>query len=86
MNEGDLLKGYVYDLFGSVVVESAMDMIQESLKSEMERKGYKITNRYSPGYCGWTVDHQKKMFSLLQKNKLITPPIYATPSTTCIRI
>lgn len=68
MNEGDLLKGYVYDLFGSLVVESAMDMIQESLKTEMEREGCKITNRYSPGYCGWTVDHQKQLFSLFDNN------------------
>jgi len=65
MAEGDLLKGYVYDLFGSLVVESAMDIVQETLRLEMGNIGFKITNRYSPGYCGWTVDQQKKLFSLL---------------------
>ena len=68
MADGDLLKGYVYDLFGSVVVDSAMDLIQESLKTEMNLQGYQITNRYSPGYCGWNVDQQKKLFSLLNQN------------------
>ena len=65
MADGDMLKGYVYDLFGSLVVESAMDLVQQSLRLEMESEGYKTTNRYSPGYCGWTVDHQKKLFGLL---------------------
>jgi len=68
MTEGDMLKGYVYDLFGSLVVESAMDLVQQSLRLEMEAEGYRITNRYSPGYCGWTVDQQKKLFGLLNQN------------------
>lgn len=68
MADGDMLKGYVYDLFGSFVVESAMDLVQQSLRLEMEAEGYKITNRYSPGYCGWTVDYQKKLFGLLNQN------------------
>jgi hypothetical protein len=28
----------------------------------------KITNRYSPGYCGWDVSDQHKLFSLLPNN------------------
>lgn len=64
MQEGDLLKGYVYDMFGSLVVESGMDLIQVSLQAEMMNEGLKITNRYSPGYCGWDVSQQKKLFSL----------------------
>lgn len=64
MAEGDLLKGYVYDLFGSLVVESGMDVVQAFIQADMNRQGYKITNRYSPGYCGWDVSQQKKLFSL----------------------
>ncbi|MGO9480918.1 MAG: vitamin B12 dependent-methionine synthase activation domain-containing protein [Candidatus Kryptoniota bacterium] len=65
MKEGELLKGYVYDVFGSLVVEEAMDIIQESLRNKMQESGLNITNRYSPGYCGWDVSEQKKLFSLL---------------------
>jgi hypothetical protein len=68
MKDGDLLKGYVYDLFGSIVVESAMDLIQDSLQKEMVALGLKITNRFSPGYCGWEVAEQKKLFSLLPEH------------------
>ncbi|HGE71261.1 TPA: hypothetical protein ENX78_10530 [Candidatus Poribacteria bacterium] len=68
MKDGDLLKGYVYDLFGSIVVESAMDLIQDSLQKEMAALALKITNRFSPGYCGWEVAEQKKLFSLLPEH------------------
>jgi len=68
MKDGDLLKGYVYDVFGSIVVESAIDLIQDSLLKEMNNYGLKITNRYSPGYCGWEVAEQKKLFSLLPEH------------------
>jgi hypothetical protein len=65
MKEGELLKGYVYDIFASLAVEGAMDVIQAGLREEMSRAGLKITNRYSPGYCGWETTEQKKLFSLL---------------------
>jgi len=65
MNEGEPLKGYVYDVFGSLIVEEAMDRIQEALGARLQEQRLKITNRYSPGYCGWDVAEQKKLFSLL---------------------
>jgi hypothetical protein len=67
MKDGELLKGYVYDVFGSVVVERAMDLIQNYLKHNLIKDGLKITNRFSPGYCGWDVAGQKNLFSLLPK-------------------
>lgn len=68
MKNGDLLKGYVYDLFGSLAVESAMDLVQARLQADMRAAGLKITNRYSPGYCGWNVSEQKRLFSLLPEH------------------
>ena len=65
MNEGDLLKGYVYDIVGSEIVEAAADLMQSNLEGEALNEGNKITNRYSPGYCGWDVAGQHKMFRLL---------------------
>ena len=63
MGQGNLLEGYVTDMVGSLLVEGAMDILHEKLRSEMELKGLKITNRYSPGYCDWNVDEQHKLFS-----------------------
>ena len=64
----DPLKGFIADILGSVVVETAIDTIHQKLKDEIVRAGLKITNRYSPGYCGWHTSEQHKLFSLLPKN------------------
>ena len=65
----DPLKGFIADILGSVVVETAIDAIQQKLSDEMKRAGLKITNRYSPGYCGWPTSEQHKLFSLLPEEK-----------------
>lgn len=69
MADGDLMKGYVADAVGSEVVETAMDKIQNLLEKNMTgEKSCGITNRYSPGYCGWDVSEQHKLFRLLPEN------------------
>lgn len=68
MSEGEMMKGYVVDVVGSEVVETAMDKIQDLLKEEMIHEGLNITNRYSPGYCGWNVSEQQKLFKLFPEN------------------
>jgi hypothetical protein len=65
MDAGDLIKGYVVDVIGSSIVETAMDLIHAELEGKMKKTGLGITNRYSPGYCGWDVVEQQKLFSLL---------------------
>jgi hypothetical protein len=68
MKDGDLLTGYVYDVIGSELVEAAGDLMQDSLQKSMAAEGKKITNRYSPGYCGWDVAEQHKLFNLMNDN------------------
>ena len=68
-DEGEYLKGYIVDTFGSIVAEKASSYIQEKLEKEALDEGMHITNRYSPGYCNWAVDDQKKLFALLPDNK-----------------
>ena len=65
MKNNEMLHGYIYDIYGSLAVENAMEQVQANLKLEMAKTGSGISNRYSPGYCGWMVDEQKKLFSLL---------------------
>jgi hypothetical protein len=65
MAEKDLLKGFVYDIIGSEIVEAAADLMQAELGEAMIRSGKKITNRYSPGYCGWDVADQHNIFKLV---------------------
>jgi hypothetical protein len=68
MKDGDLLTGYVYDVIGSEVAEAAVDLMQDSLQEAISAEGKKITNRYSPGYCGWDVAEQHKLFQLMPDN------------------
>lgn len=68
MKEKDLMKGYLYDVVGSEIVEAAADMMQNELEKAMLSSGRKITNRYSPGYCGWDVAEQHKLFQLVPDN------------------
>lgn len=68
MQERDFLRGYVYDIVGSEIVEAATDLMQNELEKEMISSGKKITNRYSPGYCGWDVGEQHKLFKLVPDN------------------
>ena len=68
MENGDMIQGYILDTIGSVAVEKAMDVIQQKLAETESRKGRKITNRFSPGYCDWDIGAQRQLFSLLPKN------------------
>ena len=63
--EGEYLKSYLADALGSVVAERSMDFVQAQLEQSARQEGLAITNRYSPGYCNWPVDDQRKLFSLL---------------------
>lgn len=64
----DFLHAYLVDLLGTISVENAMDKIQSALQDDMKSKGLNITNRYSPGYCGWNVKEQHQLFRFLPNN------------------
>ncbi len=68
MQEKDLLKGYLYDVVGSITVESAADIVMTELEKELNAAGEKVTAFYSPGYCGWDVGEQHKLFDLVPYN------------------
>jgi hypothetical protein len=63
--QGDPFTGYVANSMGSLVVEAAMDRLQEAFGAWMAERGLRVTNRYSPGYCGWHVSEQQHLFRLL---------------------
>lgn len=62
--KGELLQGYIFDVIGSVVVEKAIEQIQEELTTLIKIEGFSVSNRFSPGYCDWKVTEQQKLFSL----------------------
>lgn len=60
--------GYVFDVLGSMIVEAATDQLQLEIKRMALSEGLLITNRYSPGYCNWSVADQHKLFSFFPEN------------------
>ena len=66
--DDDLLRAYIHDVTGTMVVEKAADMMLRELSRTMEAVECNITNRFSPGYCGWDLADQHKLFSFLRDN------------------
>lgn len=65
MDSGQFLEGFIVDLIGSGIVDSAANQVHEYIRNLVGEQGLKVTNIYSPGYCSWNVDEQQKLFRLL---------------------
>jgi len=61
--KNDMIRVFILDSLGSVIVESVGDYMELLLEKEFQQ--LKHTNRFSPGYCGWDVSEQHQLFSLL---------------------
>lgn len=83
MSDGDMLKGFIVDTAGSEIAELVGDHLELKLAEVVQPLGWKLTNRYSPGYCEWTVAEQHKLFSLLPNNVC---GIRLTPSALMVPI
>lgn len=68
IKNNDMLLAYIYDAIGSEIVERAADILQEEMQNEAISRRMNITNRYSPGYCQWSVAEQHKLFSFFPYN------------------
>lgn len=63
LNGGDIMLSYIVDIAASVTAESVTNLLHDRIKNEMLELGLNITNRYSPGYCNWSVAEQHLLFS-----------------------
>lgn len=63
--KNDYLEMYLVDKIASEIVEAAADKLEKMIEENLAADHLQITNRYSPGYCGWNVSEQKKLFSFL---------------------
>ena len=68
LTEGDAALSYLVDTVASVTEEQATDVLHDHIEKQMQMQGLKITNRYSPGYCDWSVSEQHLLFSFLPAN------------------
>ena len=65
MRGDDPAKGYLVDMLASLVVEAAMDRIHDHLEADFKVQELRVTNRFSPGYCGWPLTDAHQLFSML---------------------
>jgi len=63
-------EAYILDIVGSVAVESIVNNFHDRIKKRMQAEDKDITLRMSPGYCDWPLREQKKIFSLLDAEKI----------------
>jgi hypothetical protein len=68
MADGNALEGFLYDIIGSELAECVADGLHNHIEKLVAGYGMMVSNRYSPGYCNWSVSDQHKLFSLLNGN------------------
>ena len=66
--EEDLLNAYVLDVASTEIVEATARYIENKILQEAKKEENTLTNRYAPGYCGWDLQEQHKLFELLGDN------------------
>jgi hypothetical protein len=70
----DFALGSMLDSVASAGVERAADVVESRFSATGEKRGGAdtsvLTMRYSPGYCGWHVSGQKKLFEFLKPEEI----------------
>ena len=64
--EGDMVRVFIADSLGSVIAEKTADQMERCLQESINKLGWHHTNRFSPGYCGWHVSQQQRLFPLFE--------------------
>jgi hypothetical protein len=61
---------YILDAMGSVLVEDMAAQFHRRMRKKFQKEDKAVTIRLSPGYCDWLLEEQKKIFSLLDADKV----------------
>lgn len=64
--QGDMVRVFIADALGSVIAERCADQMEQHLQESINKLGWRHTNRFSPGYCGWHVSQQQRLFPLFE--------------------
>ncbi len=72
-NNGDYASGYMLDSVSSFAADKLTDLAAAYLKLELTDKDPAASSwrvlGYSPGYCGWHISGQKKLFEVLRPDE-----------------
>lgn len=81
--EGDMMRLFIANATGSVLAERCADYMETILQGTIDKLGWHRTNRFSPGYCGWHVREQQRLFPLMKGHHT---GVTLTPSSLMIPI
>ena len=68
--EDNILHDYLANAIGSVLVEGVVAQLMQDLEFNVQNEGFSISNNYSPGYCDWILEEQKKIFNILSSQDI----------------
>ncbi|NOQ21364.1 MAG: hypothetical protein GQ565_01765 [Candidatus Aegiribacteria sp.] len=73
-DNGDYASGYMLDSVSSYAADKLTDLAAQHLQSELAVKepaasSWRVLS-YSPGYCGWNISGQKKLFEVLHPEEI----------------
>jgi hypothetical protein len=63
----DEVMALLVDAVASSAVENAVGLLHDHIRMKMLERRMNVTNRFSPGYCGWPVTEQQSLFSRFPK-------------------
>lgn len=73
-DNGDYASGYMLDSVSSYAADKLADLAAQHLQSELAGRVPSVNTlrvlSYSPGYCGWHINGQKKLFEVLQPEEI----------------
>lgn len=61
---GSYVPAMLLDAAATSAVEQAADQMEQAIRQVVEREGFKMRSRYSPGYGDWGLDQQRNFFPL----------------------
>ncbi|MBN2185905.1 MAG: hypothetical protein JW732_00405 [Dehalococcoidia bacterium] len=64
-DDGLILESYALDAIGSSAVEKMAEMVETEIREMVSAQGFCISQRFSPGYCDWSIRQQKELFRML---------------------
>ena len=61
---------FIMDAIGSVAVENTVERFQKLHADTYKKRLQYVSLRFSPGYCDWPIEEQKKIFSLFEDDQI----------------
>jgi len=64
MAEDRYADAYVLDAMGSIAAEDVVEQFHRRMENRLENEDRSVTLRFSPGYCDWPLQQQRRLFAL----------------------